>query len=134
MGWQERIWEKVSRAGDWPKQMMEIVCMLTALPFFLSALIYDYFPFFFMGAAFTVVAWLAEEKRLAEEPRLIRRTWAMLKRSALKPWWTVTAVAIIIVGLWREAVWVALLGMVVLRGGVRRSSRAVPPDEGSAGG
>jgi hypothetical protein len=45
MGWQERIWEKVSRAGDWPKQMMEIVCMLTALPFFLSALIYDYFPF-----------------------------------------------------------------------------------------
>lgn len=134
MGWRERVWERISRVGDWPDQMMEMVCLLTALPFFLGALLYEYFPFFFLGAVFTVIAWLAEERRRGGESRLLRRAWALVKRSALRPWWTLTSVALIIVGLWREAVWVALLGMVVLRGGVRRGSRETPPEEPPAEG
>lgn len=124
MAWQERLWKWLERAGDWPEQVLEMVSMLAALPFFLGGVFYGYFPFFFLGAAFTVVAWFAEEKRLGGEPKLHRRFGAILKRCVVRPWWTVTAAALVVVGVWREAVWMALLGIVVLRGGVRRGSRS----------
>lgn len=127
MGWQERLWGWMERSGDWPGQMLEMVCMLTALPFFLGGAVYGYFPFFFLGAAFTAVAWLAEERRLGGETRLLVRVGSILKRCAFRPWWTVSAVALVLLAIWREAVWIAILGMVVLRGGVRRGSRESPP-------
>lgn len=123
MAWQERLWELIERAGNWPEQMLEMVCMLAALPFYLGGVYHGYFPFFFMGAAFTAVAWLAEEKRLGGEPKLLKRLGSILKRCIVRPWWTVTAVALMLLGLWREAVWMAILGIVVLRGGVRRASK-----------
>lgn len=127
MGWQERLWGLMERRGDWPGQMMEMVCMLTALPFFLGGAVYGYFPFFFLGAGFTAVAWLAEEKRLGGEGRLHIRVGTILKRCAFRPWWTVSAGALVLLAVWREAVWIAILGIVVLRGGVRRGSKASPP-------
>ncbi len=127
MGWQESLWERLTKAGDWPRHMIEIVGMLTALPFYLGAVVYGYFPFFVLGAAFTAVAWLAEEKRLGGEPRLTRRVVTVAGRALARPWWTVTALALVVVGVWREAVWIALVGIIVLRGGVRRGAKAAGP-------
>ena len=128
MAWQERLWGWLEGAGNWPEHLLEMVCMMTALPFFIGALVYGYFPFLALGAIFTAVAWLAEERRLGGKSSLLARTWKILKRSLTKPWWTAAAVALVVAGVWREAVWIALLGIVILRLGVRRKKPSQPAD------
>lgn len=126
MAWQERLFGWLERSGDWPEQMLEIVCMFAALPFFIGAVAYGYFPFFFLGALFTSVAWVAEERRLGAGEHFLKTCWAVVRRSLLRPWWSVAGAALIVMGVWREAVWIALLGLLALRGAVRRGSKPAP--------
>lgn len=128
MAWQERLFGWLERSGDWPDQTLEIVCMFTAIPFFIAAVAYGYFPFFFLGALFTAVAWVAEERRLGAEEHLLKTCWAVVKRSLLRPWWSVAGAGLIVLGVWREAVWMALIGLLAFRGAVRRGrSKPAPP-------
>ena len=132
MDWQERLWGWLQRAGDWPDQTIEMVCLVTALPFYLGALIYQYFPFFGLGAAFTAAAWLLEEKRRAGERSIFPPAWSVLRRSMTRPQWTLPALILLAVGVWLEAVWIALVGVVVLRRAVRRVDPPTPqPDRGN---
>jgi hypothetical protein len=127
MDWQERLWGRLQRAGDWTTQTLEMICLVTALPFYLGALIYRYFPFFGIGAAFTALGWVAEERRRAGEQRMLPALWGLLRRCLTRPLWSVPAVALLVVGLWRETVWIALVGMVVLRLAVRRPREEPEP-------
>jgi hypothetical protein len=130
MDWQERLWGRLQRAGDWPTQTLEMVCIVTAVPFYLSALIYRYFPFFGFGAAFTALAWVVEEKRRAGKGGVWAPVWGLLRRCLERPLWSVAATVLLLVGLWRETVWIALAGVVVLRVAVRRPREAsTPPDD-----
>jgi hypothetical protein len=115
MDWQERLWGWLQRAGPWPDKVLEILCMLTALAFLLGALAYGYFPFFVIGGLFMVGAWLAEEKRLSGQASLASCSWALLGRFVRRPLRTIAALALVVAGLWQEAVWLAIVGLVVLR-------------------
>ncbi|MFQ5893170.1 MAG: hypothetical protein ACE5H5_02550 [Nitrospinota bacterium] len=127
MDWQGRLWEWLERAGDWPDKTLELVCLLTAFPFYLSALLYHYLPYFVLGLAFTAGAWLAEEKRRAGEERLWPAAGSLLRRCLTRPLWTLAAGLLMVAGVWRESIWIALVGVVVLRRAVRRPRAAAPP-------